>query len=1057
MSIRGATDPPLWEPPVEQLSPEWWEMILFALQEADRLGLKIAMHLCDGFAVAGGPWITPELSMQKVVWSEVYVTGEQVFDAPLPQPETMEDYYRDIALFAIPVPEHSELSTRDVPVQVTTDKPGEDVRFLVSPGNEQVFRSDEPCRILFEFVDTFLCRSVIIRTRGSNYQAHRLLLEAGDDGAHFREICRFDAPRHGWQDGDAGVTHVIPPTKARYFRFEYNTDGSEPGAEDLDAAKWKPSLRITGIELSGAPRIHQYEGKSGAVWRVSKRTTPEQAPVDICIPAYRIQDISDHMDDHGHLTWDVPEGRWLILRMGHTSTGHTNATGGAGMGLECDKLNPEAVRIQFDHWFGEALRKAGPDLAGRVLTTLHVDSWECGSQNWSTFFPEEFRQRRGYELYGYLPVMAGIPVESAERSEEVLHDIRQTISELVNEHFYGTLSVLAGEAGCSVSSENVAPTFTSDGMLHFSQVDIPMGEFWLRSPTHDKRNDILDAISGAHIYGKPVIQAEAFTQLRMAWDEYPGMLRSLADRNLALGINRLVFHVFTHNPWTDRKPGMTLDGIGLYFQRDQTWWDAGQAWIKYLQRCQALLQLGVPVNDIAVFTGEEIPRRAVLPERLVPSLPGIFGPEKVKQEKIRMANEGIPLVEMPDGVLHSANMADHYDWTDPLKGYGYDSFNPDALLRLARVKDGYILLPGGARYKLLIIPGARSMSPAEGPLSPGAAEKLASLVSQGATVLFCGHPGMDEVTARNPEKTITAHDTLIYWKKGKGRIVQGPWTNGTFEIIGISPDLMALDNEGKWIDRIAWTHRTAIKLDIYFISNQLDAGRTINLSLRCSGMIPEIYDPLKGEIYRVERWEDDGNRTWLKLSLEANGSVFVVLRDKKLTEGKRYPFPVDEPVIISELSGPWQVIFSEKAGGPGQPLTFEQLSDWSASHMEEVRYYSGTASYTKTFQWDSDSLNRNRTWLDLGRVAGIAEVELNGIACGTAWTSPWRVEITGALQQGENKLVVKVTNTWANRLTGDNRPGEAERHTWTTAPYRLEGKPLQESGLLGPVMIMQGD
>jgi len=170
----------------------------------------------------------------------------------------------------------------------------------------------------------------------------------------------------------------------------------------------------------------------------------------------------------------------------------------------------------------------------------------------------------------------------------------------------------------------------SDAMQHYRSVDIPMGEFWHNSPTHDKPTDILDAVSGAHLYGKPVVQAEAFTTLRMDWSESPLSLKTLGDMNFALGVNRLVFHVFVHNPWMDRKPGMTLNGVGLYFQRDQTWWKQGKAWMEYIQRCQAMLQQGNPVVDIAVYTGEEFPRRALTPDRLADILPGLFDPGKLE-------------------------------------------------------------------------------------------------------------------------------------------------------------------------------------------------------------------------------------------------------------------------------------------------------------------------------------------------------------------------------------------------------------------------------------------
>ena len=293
--------------------------------------------------------------------------------------------------------------------------------------------------------------------------------------------------------------------------------------------------------------------------------------------------------------------------MGHTATGHTNATAGGGKGLECDKFSAKTVRKQFDNWFAQAFLKTDSDVARCVLKYMHVDSWECGSQNWSDTFAAEFRKRRGYDLMPYLPLLAGIPMESVERSEEILRDVRTTISELVVDVFYKVLADCAKEYDCQFSAECVAPTMVSDGLLHYQMVDLPMGEFWLNSPTHDKLNDMLDAVSGAHIYGKSIIQAEGFTEVRGTWDEHPGMLKALLDRNYALGINRLFYHVYVHNPWLDRKPGMTLDGIGLFFQRDQTWWNKGaKALSDYATRCQALLQYGHPVVDIAVFTGEEI-------------------------------------------------------------------------------------------------------------------------------------------------------------------------------------------------------------------------------------------------------------------------------------------------------------------------------------------------------------------------------------------------------------------------------------------------------------------
>lgn len=1050
MPIKGAANPPYLTPPVEQLSPEWWTMIKFAMQEANRIGVKLAMHDCDGFALAGGPWITPELSMQKVVWSKTLVTGGKTYRDTLPKPAHYKNYYKDIEVLAYPSLPGEGSSSYDAYPKVTTSIANTDVQYLSEKGNKKSFASSEPCWIQLEFEKPFTCRSLVIHTAASNYQSERLLVEVSDDGKNFKSVGRLEPPRHGWQDGDAEITNDIVPTTAKYFRFVYDKTGSEPGAEDLDFAKWKPSLKLSGIELSAEPRIHQHESKTGEVWRVSKRTNKNQLPDELCIPKDKFLNLTDEVDANGHLNWNVPSGQWTILRIGHTSTGHTNATGGAGSGLECDKFNPTAAKVQFDNWFGEAVKQGGPALAKRVLKIFHIDSWECGSQNWSPVFAGEFKKRRGYDLLPYLPVMAGVPVQSVDVSEKVLSDVRQTIAELLVDNFYGTMAKLAHAQDCTFTAESVAPTMVSDGMLHYQLADIPMGEFWFRSPTHDKPNDMLDAISGGHIYGKNIIQAEAFTELRLLWDEHPAMLKTMADRNFALGINRYVFHVNVHNPWLDRKPGMTLDGIGMFFQRDQTWWKPGKAWFDYIQRCQALLQQGHPVTDIAVFTGEETPRRAILPDRLVNTLPGIFGAERVKQEAERLTNKGEPVVSSISDASHSANMALPENWIDPLHGYAYDSFNRDALLRLATVKNGRVILPGGASYAILVIPGAHAMSPDSGLMSPEVVKKLQRLVSDGATVLINNQP-MRVPGMANDADVVQAGKQLFADAGKKGKVIIGPYKKDTFDELGIARDFISREN-GQIAKDIAWTHRKSPAFELYFISNQQAEQRTINLSLRSTGYVPELWNPLTGEIHAINDWQVISGRTVLPVSLAPNGSVFIILRKKAtITDRKSKNRPVEN--LVQTLAQTWKVNFDPKYGGPKDAITFNQLDDWSKRGESSIKYYSGTASYSQTFTWND--IIQGEIWLDLGRVENLAEVYVNGINCGVAWTWPYRVNITKALKKGTNQLKIEVSNTWANRLIGDRALPEKERVTWTNAPYRLEGKPLLPAGLLGPVKLIR--
>ncbi len=1058
MPIQGPTDPPIYEPSANQLTPEWWDLVRFAMEEAKRLDLELGMHASDGFALAGGPWITPELSMQKVVWSETFVEGGNLFEDILAQPESFEGYYQDIAIYAFPnkVKAQSSYTTKPT-INTSTDEVAD---FLTIENNKEQYRCDENCWFQYSFAEPFTCQSIKVITKGNNYQSHRLLVKASEDGVTFKDIYQMIPPRHGWQDTDAQVTYSIPKTTARYFRFQWKKEGTEPGAEDLDAAKWSPRLKIAGLELSSLPKIHQFEGKTGEIWRISPRTKSEQLTLKNCIRLENVINLSDKIDELGKLSWNVPEGEWTIVRMGHTSTGHTNYTGGGGLGLECDKFNPVAINTQFDGWYGQILDKMGSELTKDVLKVFHIDSWECGSQNWSSVFRDEFKTRRGYDPLPYLPIMAGFPLNDAEFSEKFLYDIRQTVSELTTDNFYGIMAKRAHENGVQFSAESVAPTMLSDGIRHYGEVDLPMGEFWLRSPTHDKPNDMLDAISGAHVYGKNIIQAEGFTELRMGWDEDPALIKPLLDRNYALGINRLFFHVFAHNPFVDRQPGVTLSDVGLYFQRNQTWWKPGAEFVKYTERCQKLLQEGSPVADIAIFTGEGLPRRSILPDRLVEILPGIIGEEVVQREKIRIKNESQPQRDLPTGVNHSANMADPEDWLDPLNGYKYDSFNKDALIRLASVRESQIELSTGASYQLLVLPQARRMDPNPEYFSVESLTKLTQLVQNGATLLVSQRPqftpGLDSMDNQIEELASALWDGVfesengfMVKKVGAGQVIKTPITTSNFDNLGLQADFIAYENEVR-AQNIAWTHRKSEQRDIYFISNQISESRQVDLSFRISGKQPELYDPVTNEKWKAEQWSSVDGCTFLPISLPQNGSVFVLFEhdvEDQHHEGKNWISKEVEQTI----NGFWNVTFDSTFGGPSKTLLFDDLMNWMDFEDPKVRYYSGTAVYETTFDCQSIS---GKSWLSLGEVHNIATIFLNDQKCGIAWTAPFEVEITNALLAGKNKLRIEVCNTWRNRLIGDQLLPEDERITWTTAPYRIKGEPLLDAGLLGPVEIL---
>lgn len=293
----------------------------------------------------------------------------------------------------------------------------------------------------------------------------------------------------------------------------------------------------------------RFKGKTGPAWRnaTDSAARSEAVPMTDVLPLKMEGGMVMGGMVNGILQNKLPKGSWCLLRMGHTSTGQTHATDGKGMGLEVDRFSPAAVKKLFDSWYAPLLDRPHGD----VVSYLYIDPREWGSQNWGCQFAEEFKARRGYDLIPYLPVMAGVPLESASRYEQVQNDIRLTIEELVKEKFFQTFTRLAEEQYVEVSCEAI--------------------------PRTDHPDDMFRAVSRAHIYNENPVQAVACTGNYGARNGTPALLKPLIDRHLALGINRFIF----------------LHDIVRYPE--------ARGFMDYITMCQHYLQQGRPVVDIAVF------------------------------------------------------------------------------------------------------------------------------------------------------------------------------------------------------------------------------------------------------------------------------------------------------------------------------------------------------------------------------------------------------------------------------------------------------------------------
>jgi hypothetical protein len=1011
---------------LKSLSPEWLARFRFAAAECARLGLTLETNVSNGF-VAGGPWITPALAMQRMVSTEVVVQGGRTVSMSLPQPPTRLDYYRDVAVLAYPPPSGADA----LPTPIRTSHPdgidlntlfgGADakrIRIPVSADNQRVlinldYGQPVTARSL-TYSQRTNAKALVIATQmptswaddfyGQNMRLDPPLgwFESSDDGNTWHRVSLL--PAIGYQhDTWTAQTVTFPAATGRYFRLNFENWGRNFRSNDTD-------LVIGSVELRGEARIDQWERKTGNLVDFSNPDrTPAYTGDEIIDPA-RIIDLTQHLDAGGHLHWDAPPGRWTILRLGHTPTGAKTKHGRPeNMGLECDKLSAAAVRVQWENYVGVLLREVRK-VPGAKLAGVGIDSNEHGSQNWTPDFLAQFARRRGYDLRTFLPVMMGRVVGNREQSDEILFDVRRTIADLMSDEYFGTFQKLCHAEGMTSTAQapGIATCLPSDNIQAKGRTDIPMGEFWMTQT--DGTIDCKEAASAAHVYGLPIAAAEAFTGSKA--DAHPAMMKPFADAALALGINKFVVLASVHQPWDDRKPGVTEDRFYLPYQRHNTWWEDSTPFWDSLSRSSHLLRQGLPVADLLYHLGNDTPL-------------------KIATHRMRPA---------------------------PPAGYDYDVCGDEVLLTRTRVENGRIVLPDGMTYRILVLAGGRHLSLA-------AARHIRSLVTAGATVLgpikpegslsFAdGNEGDSEVR-RIADELWGAGPLASAGKKitGSGRVIWGRSPAEALASIGAAPDFTPTGDFSA--AKLLYTHRRTPERDIYFVANHSKTGAQGTAHFHVTSRVPELWNPETGTITAIDGWREDKGKTAVPLSLEAHASTFVVFRASTTPTSAKpataLPALVQDIPIVASLEGPWSVRFTPGWGAPDK-IDLPQLSSWTDHADSGVRHYSGSATYTCEFDV-SPLPSTGRLILDLGKVAVIASIKINGHDVGIVWKSPYAIEVTHALRPGRNTLEVRVANLWVNRLIADSGFPESERKTWVTwNPYK-QNDPLLPSGLLGPVVL----
>ena len=803
-----------------------------------------------------------------------------------------------------------------------------------------------------------------------------------------------------------------------------------------------------------------------------------KVPAAAMIDPARIVDLTDRMAAAGKLAWDAPAlpagGTWTLLRLGHTFSGaESHPAPATGTGPECDKLSKEGIEAQFNGMLGKLIADVGP-LAGPTLTSTHVDSWEIGGQNWTARMREEFKRRRGYDLLPWLPVLTGRFIGSVDTTERFLWDLRQTVSELLAENYIGHLGKLAHEHGLRLSMEAYGtPALDMDVI---NSVDEPMCEFWWSGG--GRLDWSLKAMaSAAHVNGRPIVGAEAFTSnKRERWRGHPALIKARGDRVLCGGVNRFVIHRYAMQPWAqDVRPGMSMGPYGLHYERTETWWEDSKAWHQYLARCQYLLRQGTFVADVLSLQPEE------------------------PMQRFNLLN---------------------------LTGYDYDGISPQAFLNQVTMKDGRLTLPSGMSYRLLALSTTNTKN-----MSLAMLRKIRSLVEDGAVILGAAPeatPGLTDYPLADRElKRLTTElwgsDASVNERAvGKGRVFRGMKPEEVLAKLDVGPDFTS----GQ---KLNWIHRTLDDgAEVYFLATGGEQAVNTTCTFRVKGRQPELWDPETGSMRRMPGyWSEANGCTSLPMSFGPSGSAFVVFRDKAdpahqvvrvtrdavqlleagqaaataaaglaaidlvqgtvaqagdyeflTADGRSRHLQVAALPAPLELDGAWELTFPPHWGAPDK-VTLDKLVSWSQHPDPGVRYFSGTATYHKRFDLPREMLGgKRRLYLDLGKVAVMAQVKLNGKDLGILWKPPFRAELTDSARSGENMLDVSVVNLWINRMIGDEllpadcelnadgslkawpawlqqgKPNPSGRFTFSTWRLWKKDEPLQESGLLGPVRIL---
>jgi len=986
---------------VKALTEEWFQMIDHAIREGKRTGVNVGLFNSPGWSQSGGPWNKPENSMRYLIQSELKVKGPQKFSAKLTKPA---EQFQDVAVlaFASPLNDDNFLSNANSTITSTPETENSSMWFDGNKSAELSIPTAASTKFVLNFnlLQPFTVRSLTLYPSHTSFRAQCELQYLQSDGT-FKSFKAFSIERTNNSTSVgfipyAPICESFAATSSTKFRLIFSNINGIAGFSE--------------IALSGAARTERFAEKQLAkLWPTPAplwdaylwKPQAEMDDLSTTIQPQKVLNISSKMKSDGTLEWDVPAGYWIIQRFGMTSTGQKNAPASVeATGLEIDKMNSQWVAGHFDAYIGRIVKRL-PASERTALKHIVADSYETGAQNWTDGLAADFEKQFGYDPTPFLPVISGRVVGNADQSDRFLWDLRRLIADRISYQYVGGLRQKANEYGLKLWLENYGHWgYPGEFLQYGGQSDEIGGEFWTGDDSEGL--ELRAASSAAHGYGKNVIHAEAFTSGGPMWNWDPWSLKKRGDWAATKGINHFVMHVYIHQPYEDKIPGINA-WFGVEFNRHNTWFYQSKEWIEYMRRTHYLLQQGKYVADVAYFIGEDAPK-----------MTGVRNPS------------------LPDG-------------------YNFDYVNAEVIEKMTIQKNCFVL-PDGMSYRVLVLPPQNSMR-------PKLLGKLKQLIADGGIVVGPA-PNCSPSLQNYPESDLQVKQLAqeiwqgcdgVHLKKcnfGKGMIYQGVTLSELFADLNLVPDVGGMDAK-----LFPWIHRSSPEAEIYYISNQKDVSAEFAPSFRVAGLQPELWNPVTKEQRDLPAFTIENGKTTVPLVFAPRESYFIVFR-KKVTTRCENPINFVRMKTMGILEGPWTVTFDKKWGTTAS-VVFENLDDWTKRSEPEIKFFSGTACYRKLF--DAPSIKKGqRIYLNLGVFNVLAMVRLNGQSLGLVWAEPHLIVLPETLKSKNNVLEIEVTNTWNNRLVGDAAlPAEKRMTRATTSPDA--NATLLPSGLIGPVTLQVFD